>query len=203
MTEEKNPLATALGVYYPTHFVVAAFDDPASATGALAALRAAGFADAAVELCPGPRFLENYYDFVANRGLLERAAGLLPSEEPAAAEYVAEAERGASFVSVHAPQRAERERARAAWRPTAATACATTGTTPSPTSIRTGGMGDARRAPGSPSPRAGAGDPRPAQHRREACVEVLLADRSMDATAGRVVDRGSSAKGPATPPSHR
>ena len=112
MTDAKNPLATALGAYYPTHFVVAAFDDPASATGALAALRAAGFADPAVELCPGPRFLENYRDFVANRGLLERAVGLFPSEEQAAAaEYVAEAERGASFVSVHAPQRAERERA--------------------------------------------------------------------------------------------
>jgi hypothetical protein len=113
MTEGKNPLATALGVYTPTHFVVAAIDDPATATGALAALKAAGFADAAVELCPGPQFLKNYRDFVANRSLGERVEGLFPSEEQdAAREYLAEAERGASFVTVHAPERADRDRAR-------------------------------------------------------------------------------------------
>ncbi|HEU5433243.1 MAG TPA: hypothetical protein VFU81_16375 [Thermomicrobiales bacterium] len=113
MTEGKNPLATALGVYAPTHFVIAAIDDPATATGALAALKAAGFADAAVELCPGSQFLKNYRDFVDHRSLGERVEGLFPSEEQAAAkEYLAEAERGASFVTVHAPQRAERDRAR-------------------------------------------------------------------------------------------
>ena len=113
MTEGKNPLATALGVYAPTHFVVAAIDDPATATGAVAALKAAGFADAAVELCPGPQFLRNYRDFVANRSLGERVEGLFPSEEQdAAREYLAEAERGASFVTVHAPERADRDRAR-------------------------------------------------------------------------------------------
>ncbi|HET7094418.1 MAG TPA: hypothetical protein VFI22_13090 [Thermomicrobiales bacterium] len=113
MSEGNNPLATALGVYAPTHFVVAAIDDPATASGALAALKAAGFADAAVELCPGPRFLKNYRDFVAHRKLGERVESLFPSEEQAAAEeYVAEAERGASFVTVHAPQRADRDQAR-------------------------------------------------------------------------------------------
>ncbi|HEX5498779.1 MAG TPA: hypothetical protein VFX03_06110 [Thermomicrobiales bacterium] len=113
MTEGKNPLATALGVYAPTHFVVAVIDDPAKATGALAALKAAGFADAAVEICPGPQFLNNYRDFVAHRSLGERVESLFPSEEQAAAEeYVGEAERGASFVTAHAPQRADRDRAR-------------------------------------------------------------------------------------------
>lgn len=112
MTEATNPLATALGVYAPTHFVVAVFDDPATATKAQAALRTAGFADAAVELCPGAQFLHNYRDFVAHRSLAERVEGLFPSEEQAAAnEYLAEAERGASFVTVHAPERADRERA--------------------------------------------------------------------------------------------
>jgi hypothetical protein len=44
---------------------------------------------------------------------LERVESLFPSEEQAtAAEYVAEAERGASFVTVHALQSAERDRAR-------------------------------------------------------------------------------------------
>jgi hypothetical protein len=113
MDEAKNPLATALGVYAPTHFLIAAIDDPATATGALAALQTAGFADAAVALCPGPQFLENYRDFVARRGLRERVEGLFPSEEQdAVKDYLAEAERGASFVSVHATERAERDRAR-------------------------------------------------------------------------------------------
>jgi hypothetical protein len=113
MAEAKNPLATVLGAYSPTHYVVAVVDDPAAASSALAALQAAGFADVAVELCPGPRFLENYRDFVAHRGPLERAEGLFPAEEQAAVtEYLAEAERGASLVTVHAPRREERARAR-------------------------------------------------------------------------------------------
>jgi len=113
MTEARNPLATMLGTYYPTHYVVAAFPDPARAGQALAALREAGFQEAAAALCPGPDFLRNYRDFVAHRGPLQRAEGRFPSEERAAAEeYLAAAERGASFVTVHAPRPAERERAR-------------------------------------------------------------------------------------------
>ena len=112
MTEPKNPLATVLGTYYPTHYLVAAFDDPARAVQALTAVQQAGFAEAAAELCPGPEFLKNYHDFVANRTLFQRAAELFPAEEHAAVEeYLAEAERGASFVTVHAPERADRDRA--------------------------------------------------------------------------------------------
>ena len=113
MIETTNPLATVLGVYAPTHFLVAVIDDTASALAALSALQAAGFEEVAVEICPGPRFLANYRDFMAHRGLLERVESLFPGEEQAAAaEYVAEAERGASFVTVHALQPTERDRAR-------------------------------------------------------------------------------------------
>ena len=113
MTEAKNPLATALGTYYPRHYVVAAIDDPARASQALAALREAGFDDAAAELCPGPQFVKNWQDFLAHRSLRERVEGLFPAEErQAVEEYLAEAERGASFVTVHAPERERRERAR-------------------------------------------------------------------------------------------
>ena len=112
MTEAKNPLATALGTYYPRDYVVAVVDDPARASRALAALKEAGFGDAAAELCPGPEYLKNYRDFVQGRNLFQRLENLFPSEEQAAVEeYVAEAERGASFVTVHAPERAARERA--------------------------------------------------------------------------------------------
>ncbi len=113
MTEPKNPLATVLGSYYPTHFVLAAIDDPSRATLALAALREAGLAEAAAEICPGPQFLKNYRDFIDHRGPLARVAAAFPSEEQSAiAEYLEEAERGASFVTVHTPERAKRDEAR-------------------------------------------------------------------------------------------
>jgi hypothetical protein len=108
----KNPLATALGTYYPTHYLVAAFDDPSRAVQALAALRQAGFADAEAEICPGPEFLKNYRDFADHRTIFQRAGGLFPAEEHTAVEeYLAEAGRGASFVTVHVPERVDRARA--------------------------------------------------------------------------------------------
>lgn len=113
MTEAKNPLATALGTYYPKHYVVAAIDDPARASRALSALGAAGFTDAVAQICPGDQFLANWNDFTEHRSLLERAADLFPAEEQTAIEeYVAEAERGASFVTVHVADSGERARAR-------------------------------------------------------------------------------------------
>ena len=113
MTEAKNPLATALGPYYPMHYVVAVVDDPALATQALIALKDAGFEDAAVEIFPGPEFLRNYRDFVEHRNLLQRVEGLFPAEEQAAVqEYLAEAEGGASFVTVHVTEPRRRDQVR-------------------------------------------------------------------------------------------
>jgi hypothetical protein len=113
LSEEHSPLATALGTYYPRHYVVAVIHDPASATKALAALQGEGFADAAAEICPGPEFIKNWSDFTAHRGPLARIANLYPSEETSAVEeYLAEAENGASFVTVHATTLDDRNRAR-------------------------------------------------------------------------------------------
>lgn len=113
MTDERNPLATALGSYYPRHYVVAVIDNPASATKALAALLGEGFADAAAEICPGPEFVKNWNDFIAHRGPLARIADLFPAEErDAVEEYLAKAENGASFVTVHATSTDDRNRAR-------------------------------------------------------------------------------------------
>ncbi len=113
MTDERNPLATALGTYYPRHYVVAVIHDTASATTALAALQGEGFADAAAEICPGPEFVKNWSDFIAHRGPLARIANLFPAEEQSAVEeYLAEAENGASFVTVHATTPDDRTRAR-------------------------------------------------------------------------------------------
>ena len=112
MTEAKTPLATALGTCHPKDDVAAAIDDPARATAALQALAADGFA-ASARICPGERFLANWRDFSAHRTLLQKAADLFPAEEPAAVdEYLAEAERGASFVTVHVGDAADVARAR-------------------------------------------------------------------------------------------
>ncbi len=113
MTDERNPIATALGTYYPRHYVVAVIHDPASATKALAALQGEGFVDAAAEICPGPEFIKNWSDFAAHRGPLARLADLFPAEEQSAVEeYLAEAENGASFVTVLATTTDDRNRAR-------------------------------------------------------------------------------------------
>jgi len=113
VSDQVNPLATALGGYYPRHYVVAVLDDPAMAIKALSALQSDGFSDAATEICPGPDFIRNWSDFVAHRGPLARLVNLFPAEEQSAVEeYLAEAERGASFVTVHATTTEERNRAR-------------------------------------------------------------------------------------------
>ncbi len=113
MSEERNPLATALGTYYPRHYAVAVVSDPAAAMKALAALQGAGFRDAAAEICPGADFIKNWGDFVAQRGSLARIADLFPAEERSAVEeYLAEAENGASFVTVHVTTTEDRNRAR-------------------------------------------------------------------------------------------
>lgn len=112
MTEAKNPLATALGTYHPKHSIVAVFHDPSRAVEAPTALEGAGVRNVGVELCPGPEFLKNYRDFVEHRSILQRVTGAFASEEQAAVEqYLAEAERGASFVTVHTLQGEERDRA--------------------------------------------------------------------------------------------
>lgn len=112
MTDEMNPLATALGTYYPRNYVVAVIHDPGAALKALDALRGAGVADAAAAICPGPDFIKNWSDFVAHRGPLARLANLFPAEEQSAVEeYLAEAEGGASFVTVQATTLDERNRA--------------------------------------------------------------------------------------------
>ena len=115
MTKAKqNPLATALGTYYPIHYLVAAFDHPLQAEQALAKLQDEGFPEVTAQICPGPEFLRNYRAFAAQRSIFQRAAELLPAEEHTAVEdYLAEAERGASFVTVHTPKRADRDRAQA------------------------------------------------------------------------------------------
>jgi hypothetical protein len=113
MNDDQNPLSTALGTYSPRHYLVAVFDDPARAVTALQALHDADFVESSAEICPGSQFLTNWTNFARQRGPLERLVDLYPSEEHAALEeYLAEAERGASFVTVHVTEQPDITRAR-------------------------------------------------------------------------------------------
>lgn len=113
MSEERNPIATALGTYYPRHYIVAVIHDPVTASKARDELKTAGFAESNVELCPGEDFVKNWDDYLAHRGRLARAADLFPAEEhDAVEEYLEEARRGSSFVMVHTPEHDGRDRAR-------------------------------------------------------------------------------------------
>lgn len=113
MSETRNPIATALGTYYPRHYIVAVIDDPSVAARARDALSGDGFAEANVELCPGPDFVKNWNDYLGHRGIVARLADLFPAEEhEAITEYLGEANNGASFVMVHTPEHAGRDRAR-------------------------------------------------------------------------------------------
>jgi hypothetical protein len=113
MRDHLNPLATALGTYSPRHYLIAVFDDPARAATALNALHDGGFAASTAALCPGSQFLANWADFARQRGPLERLVDLYPSEENAAlSDYMAEAERGALFVTVHVTEHPDITRAR-------------------------------------------------------------------------------------------
>jgi hypothetical protein len=118
MRDSLHPLQTAFGTYSPRHYLIAVFDDPARAASALTALQDAGFADSSAALCPGSEFLENWADFARHRGLLARLADLYPAEERAALnEYLDAAERGASFVSVHATSQKDITHARDVLKP--------------------------------------------------------------------------------------
>jgi hypothetical protein len=116
------PLATALGTYYPQHYVVAVFPTLPAAMRARRELTNEGLADSAA-LCPGPEFLKNWSDFAAQRSPLERLADLFPAEEQAAlGEYLAAAEHGAAFVTVQAATPSEGRKAAALLRRWGATA---------------------------------------------------------------------------------
>lgn len=112
MAERFTPLFR-FGVFNPTHFIIAVLDDEARAERTEAALQDAGFAPHDVRFVPGREVLSVELTYKHTKGVLAKLAGLFPAEEQAAVnEYVAEAERGAFFLAVRAPERGQRTTAR-------------------------------------------------------------------------------------------
>ena len=80
-----------------------------AAEQAATALQASGFAPDDVRVVLGQQVLSTELAYKDQRGVLARLAGLFPAEEkPAVKEYVQEAESGAVFLVVRAPEREQR-----------------------------------------------------------------------------------------------
>jgi hypothetical protein len=106
---------TEFGIFYPTGYVLSVFPDVAHADRAVAALRAAGFAAHDLVVATGPEVLVYSSELRGDPGLCSRfqrfIAGLLGDEATLADELVKLAERGHTFVAVHAPDPAATTRA--------------------------------------------------------------------------------------------
>lgn len=110
--EFSGPTATLFGSYYPRGYVVAVLDDPARAEAAVAELRAAGFPEREARVWSGQAVMDQHGAYVEQHRIRYRIGDLFPSEEKEAlGEYLAHAERGGSFVTVHAEEGDQQRRA--------------------------------------------------------------------------------------------
>lgn len=95
------------GIFYPTGYVLSVFPDAADADGAIAALLQAGFKTDDLVLASATEVLEYSREMRANRGLFSRFERLVSSvygdEGSLADELVGLAERGYTFLAIHAP----------------------------------------------------------------------------------------------------
>ena len=101
---------SALGVFYPTHYIIATFTTFEAAEQAAQALRGAGFSENEVLAIPGAGLLEFFSEFRSNAGLwagvmtmLSRAFG---TEQVFADDDQELAHKGAGFLAVHSPTEA-------------------------------------------------------------------------------------------------
>jgi len=106
-----------LGVFYPTHYIIATFRTFDQTKLAAQALRTAGFSDQEVLAIPGSEILSYFEEFRANSGvwasvmtMLSRAFG---TEQVFADTDVERARAGAGFLAVYSPDEAVTARVKA------------------------------------------------------------------------------------------
>ncbi|HEY9514295.1 MAG TPA: hypothetical protein VIQ74_01345 [Gemmatimonadaceae bacterium] len=106
---------TEFGIFYPTGYVLSVFPDAAHADLAVAALRSAGFTTDDLVVATGAEVLVYSHELRADPGRFSRfkhfVAGLFGDEATLADELVRLAERGHTFVAIHAPDDAATTRA--------------------------------------------------------------------------------------------
>jgi hypothetical protein len=100
-----------LGVFYPTHYIIASFPGFDQTNEAAQALRKAGFSDDEVLAIPGPEVLRYFEEFREHSGLwsgvmtmLSRAFG---TEQTYADADVHRARVGGGFLAIHSPEEAQ------------------------------------------------------------------------------------------------
>ncbi len=104
--------ASLFGVFYPKHYIVAIFRDQRDADAAAASLAQAGFAQDDIRTWPGSDVVANHEAYVAERGILQKIGSLFPSEEhDVLNDYIEQARAGAVFLTVLAPEEAQRQAA--------------------------------------------------------------------------------------------
>ena len=108
---DAGPTANHFGSYYPTGYVVAVFDQRDRAEQAAQGFRAAGGDADQVRVFAGEEVLALDRQFRQERTLGQRLGGLFASDEgEAQQQYLEAAQRGATIVTVHAPDLAEAQR---------------------------------------------------------------------------------------------
>jgi hypothetical protein len=121
---DQGPTTSHFGSYYPTGYVVAVFDQRDQAEQAAQALREAAGEDAdQVRVFAGEEVLAIDRRVREERTLGQRLGGLFASDEgEAQQQYLEAAQRGATIVTVHAPDLAAAQRAAAVLTPRGARA---------------------------------------------------------------------------------
>jgi hypothetical protein len=116
---DEGPTTNHFGSYYPTGYVVAVFDQRDRAEQAAQALRAAAGEHAdQVRVFAGEEVLALDRRVRRERTLTQRLGGLFASDEgEAQQQYLEAAQRGATIVTVHAPDPAAAQRAAAVLTP--------------------------------------------------------------------------------------
>jgi hypothetical protein len=106
---------TSFGIFYPTGYVLSVFQSPADAERAVAALRAAGFADDDVVLSSGPELVEYSHELRDDSRLLIRIERFFShrygDESIEEDDLVELAEEGSAFIVTYCPDSAATRRA--------------------------------------------------------------------------------------------
>ena len=108
---------SALGVFYPRHYIIATFGTFAVAEKAAQALRGAGRFEVEVLAIPGSEILKFFEEFRAHSGLWAGVMTMLSrgfgTEQSFADDDVHRAQAGAGFLAVHCPDDCDKTRVHA------------------------------------------------------------------------------------------
>jgi hypothetical protein len=108
---------SALGVFYPKHYLIATFKNFSSTEEAAQVLRGVGYCDSDVLAVPAAGILKYFEEFRRQSGLWAGVMTMLSrgfgTEQVFADDDVQRAHSGAGFLAVHIPEEADKIRVQA------------------------------------------------------------------------------------------